>query len=111
MDDNFRIMNAIAPTEPAQQSTEPTRKAIELTPPDGGGWVFVDRSKANTDRGGRVSRGGTAAEDAAAKLFGWRRGAVVVDRRGALLRAVQRARVVLELILFVYQAIECILAS
>ena len=23
MDDNFRIMNAIAPTEPAQQSTEP----------------------------------------------------------------------------------------
>ena len=31
MDDNFRIMNAIAPTEPAQQSTEPTRKAIELS--------------------------------------------------------------------------------
>ena len=30
MDDNFRIMNAIAPTEPAQQS-EPTRKAIELS--------------------------------------------------------------------------------
>ena len=31
MDDNFRIMNAIAPTEPAQQSTEPTRKTIELS--------------------------------------------------------------------------------
>ena len=31
MDDNFRIMSAIAPTEPAQQSTEPTRKAIELS--------------------------------------------------------------------------------
>ena len=30
MDDNFRIMNAIAP-EPAQQSTEPTRKTIELS--------------------------------------------------------------------------------
>ena len=53
MDDNFRIMNAIAPTEPAQQ------------------------------------------EDAAAKLFGRRRGAVVARRRGALLRAVQGARVIL----------------
>ena len=31
MDDNFRIMNAIAPTELAQQSTEPTRKTIELS--------------------------------------------------------------------------------
>ena len=31
MDDNFRIMNAIAQTEPAQQSTEPTRKTIELS--------------------------------------------------------------------------------
>ena len=29
--DDFRIMNAIAPTEPAQQSTEPTRKTIELS--------------------------------------------------------------------------------
>ena len=95
MDDNFRIMNAIAPTEPAQQSTEPTRKAIELTPPDGGGWVFVDRSKANTDRGGRFSRRGPAAEDAAAELFGRRRGAAVGRRRGALLRAVQGTRIFL----------------
>ena len=30
MDDNFRIMNAIAP-EPAHQSTDPTRKTIELS--------------------------------------------------------------------------------
>ena len=36
------------------------------------------------------------AEDAAAELFGRRRGAAVARRRGALLRAVQGARVVLE---------------
>ena len=69
---------------------------MRLTAADGGLPLLTDRSKANPHRGGRFSRRGPAAEDAAAELFGRRRGAAVARRRGALLRAVQGARVVLE---------------
>ena len=75
MDDNFRIMNAIAPTEPAQQSTEPTRKTIELseqTPLSG-----FDRKQKQVEAGeisdvgagiDRVGQGGQS--DAAAVNYG-----------------------------------------
>ena len=83
MDDNFRIMNAIAPTEPAQQSTEPTRKAIELseqTPLSG-----FDRKQKQVEAGeiadvgasiarvgqGRPSDAPAASYGAAAAAVGW----------------------------------------
>ena len=75
MDDNFRIMNAIAPTEPAQQSTEPTRKAIELseqTPLSG-----FDRKQKQveageiSDVGASIARVGQGRQsDAAAVNYG-----------------------------------------
>ena len=74
MDDNFRIMNAIAP-EPAQQSTEPTRKAIELseqTPLSG-----FDRKQKQveageiSDVGASIARVGQGRQsDAAAANYG-----------------------------------------
>ena len=74
MDDNFRIMNAIAPTEPAQQS-EPTRKAIELseqTPLSG-----FDRKQKQveageiSDVGASIARVGQGRQsDAAAVNYG-----------------------------------------
>ena len=82
MDDNFRIMNAIAPTEPAQQSTEPTRKTIELseqTPLSG-----FDRKQKQveageiSDVGASIARVGLqgqprapAASYGAAAVVGW----------------------------------------
>ena len=75
MDDNFRIMNAIAPTEPAQQSTEPTRKTIELseqTPLSG-----FDRKQKQveageiSDVGASIARVGQGRQsDAAAVNYG-----------------------------------------
>ena len=74
MDDNFRIMNAIAP-EPAQQSTEPTRKTIELseqTPLSG-----FDRKQKQveageiSDVGASIARVGQGRQsDAAAANYG-----------------------------------------